>query len=159
MNSLVLCILALSLLLLSFIKDKTKTKKSLMKAYKSFTKLLPFLLPMILFIGISLSILNPTIINRLIGSGSGIAGISLAMILGSVTFMPSFVAFPLGANLLAHGAGYPQIAGFISTLMAVGFVSLPVEIKYFDKRTAIMRNTLGLIASIIFVIIIWSVMN
>lgn len=114
---------------------------------------------MMLFIGISLSILNPTTISNIIGSQSGILGICLSLILGSVAFMPSFVAFQFGATLLDHGAGYPQIAGFVSTLMAVGLVSLPVEIKYFNKKTAIIRNSLGLFVSVIFVIIIWSVMK
>lgn len=158
MNSSVLYLITVSLLLVSFTRDKQKTKKALMKAYKSFIKLIPAILPMMLFIGISLSIINPSIISRLIGNESGILGVLLGLALGSAAFMPGFVAFPLGANLLAHGGGYPQIAGFISSLMSVGLASLSVEIKYFNKRAAILRNLLGLFASIIFVIIIWSVM-
>lgn len=158
MSSLILYGITLLLLLISFIKDKSKTKKALLKGYKSFIKLLPTLIPMMLFIGISLTILNPEIISKLIGSQSGILGIVLGLVIGSITFLPSFVAFPLGANLLAHGGGYPQIAGFVSSLMAVGFASFPIEIKYFNKKTAILRNGLGLAASIIFVIIMWSVM-
>jgi hypothetical protein len=73
--------------------------------------------------------------------------------------MPSFVAFPLGANLLQHGAGYPQIAGFISSLMAVGIVSLALEIKYFGKRTALLRNLTALIASMTFVFLTWRIMQ
>lgn len=159
MSSLILYSLSLTLLLVSFSKDREKTKTALTKGYKSFFKLLPTILPMMFFIGISLSILNPTIITKLLGYESGILGIILGLIIGSIAFMPSFVALPLGANLLAHGAGYPQIAGFISTLMAVGFITFPVESKYFGKKTAFLRNSLGLLASIIFVLIIWSVMK
>ncbi len=158
MNSSVLYLITILLLLASFIRDKQRTKKALIKAYKSFAKLIPAILPMMLFIGISLSVLNPSIISRLIGNESGILGVLLGLALGSTAFMPGFVAFPLGANLLAHGGGYPQIAGFISSLMSVGLASLSVEIKYFNKKAAILRNLLGLFASIIFVIIIWSVM-
>lgn len=158
MNSGALYTITILLLLVSFSRDKQKTKKALRKAYKSFIKLIPAILPMMLFIGISLSVLNPSIISRLIGKESGIFGVFLGIALGSAAFMPGFVAFPLGANLLAHGAGYPQIAGFISSLMAVGMASLSVEIKYFNKKAAILRNLLGVFASIVFVIIIWSVM-
>lgn len=158
MNSFTMYLIAFVLLIISFINDKNKTKKALKISYKSLVKLLPSVLPMMLFIGISLSVLNPSLISKLIGSSSGVFGIVLSLVLGSVAFIPSFVTFPLGANLLSHGAGYPQIAGFISALMAVGIVSLPIEIKYFSKKSAILRNSLGLLASIIFATIIWSVM-
>lgn len=39
-----------------------------------------------------------------------------------------------------RGAGYMQIAAFISTLMMVGIVTMPVEISYFGKKATIVRN-------------------
>ena len=33
-----------------------------------------------------------------------------------------------------------QIAAFISTLMMVGIVTMPVEISYFGKKATIVRN-------------------
>lgn len=36
-----------------------------------------------------------------------------------------------------------QIAVFISTLTMVEIVSLPMEIKYLGRKTAILRNTLS----------------
>ncbi|NCB01911.1 MAG: permease, partial [Spirochaetia bacterium] len=62
---------------------------------------------------------------------------------GAITLIPGFVAFPTAAMLLEGGAGYMQIAAFVSTLMMVGIVTLPVEIKYFGKRLAIYRNILA----------------
>jgi hypothetical protein len=38
--------------------------------------------------------------------------------------IPGFVAFPIGAALLEEGAGYAQIAAFVSSLM-VGVETLP----------------------------------
>lgn len=159
MSSLIINLIVLVLLLISVLKNKTKTRKALMKAYKSVLNFLPSIISMMIFMGISLSIVNPVLITNILGEESGIFGITLSLILGSAAFMPSFIALPFGANLLAQGAGYPQMAGFISTLMAVGVASFPVEVKYFGKKTAFLRNTLGLIASIIFVILIWSVMS
>lgn len=60
--------------------------------------------------------------------------------IGSITLIPGFVAFPLAAALLKSGAGYMQIAAFVSTLMMVGIVTMPVEINYFGKKAAIIRN-------------------
>lgn len=63
--------------------------------------------------------------------------------------MPGFIAFPLAAALLENGAGYMQIAAFISTLMMVGVVTLPVEMKYFGKKASIIRNAEAFIFSLI----------
>ncbi|OJV65827.1 MAG: permease [Clostridiales bacterium 38-18] len=146
------------LTIISFIKDKTKTKKALKIGFNSFRKLLPSIIPMMIGIGLILSILSPNTVSQLLGEKSGILGAITAMVIGSIAFMPSFVAFPLGANLLSHGAGFPQIAGFISSLMAVGVVSLGLEIKYFGKMTAILRNITALTASIVFVLLVWRLM-
>lgn len=146
------------LTIISFLKDRNKTKKAIKIGFNSFKKLLPSIIPMMIGIGLILSILSPNTVSQLLGEKSGIWGTILAMIIGSVAFMPSFVAFPLGANLLSHGAGFPQIAGFISSLMAVGVVSLGLEIKYFGKTTAILRNLTALTASFVFVLLVWRLM-
>lgn len=143
---------------ISLLKDRKKTQLALKKAYMSFIKLLPALMPMVLFVGIMLTLIPPSLIGLLLGDESGVIGIVLGSIIGSISFMPSFVAFSLGENLLIGGAGYAQVAVFISTLMAVGISSITVELKYFDRKLTIYRNVMAFIASIIFSIIIWVVM-
>ncbi|SPF36711.1 conserved membrane hypothetical protein [Candidatus Desulfosporosinus infrequens] len=146
------------LLLVSFIKDKSKTKKSIIIAWKSFEKLLPTVLAMMLFIGITLSVLNQSVITTLIGSKSGVLGAIIALIMGSIVTIPSFVAFPLGGALLKAGAGYMQVAALVSTIMAVGFVTLPAEIKYFNKDIAIKRIVLSFMICVVFTAVIGMVM-
>lgn len=148
----------LVLLIISAVLDMNKTKKALKIGYKSFSKLMPSIIPLMIGIGIVLATLSPETISMILGEKSGSLGVILGLFVGSVIFMPSFVAFPLGASLLSHGAGYPQIAAFISSLMAVGFISIGVEIKYFGKKSAILRNISGIVASIVFSIIVWKVM-
>jgi uncharacterized membrane protein YraQ (UPF0718 family) len=131
------------LLALSFYKDRQKTKKALKKAWKSFENILPEFLVVILFVSLLLSLMNPEMILKIIGSESGWGGVVLAAIVGAITLIPGFIAFPTAAMLLQGGAGYMQIAAFVSTLMMVGIVTLPVEIRYFGKRLAIYRNTLA----------------
>jgi uncharacterized membrane protein YraQ (UPF0718 family) len=131
------------LLAFSFLKDKKKTKMALKKAWKAFENILPEFLVVILFVGLLLAVINPGVISRIIGSDSGWVGIVLAALVGSVTLIPGFVAFPTAALLLQGGAGYMQIGAFISTLMMVGVVTMPVEIKYFGKKLTIYRNVLA----------------
>lgn len=143
------------LLIVSAFKSKEKTKKALKIALLSTKKLLPSIIPMMIFIGIILSVLKPETISLILGERSGFLGVVFGLIIGSIAFLPGFVAFPLGQNLLSHGGGYPQIAAFVSSLMSVGFVSLGMEIKYFGKKSAILRNLLAVLGSIVFAIIMW----
>ncbi len=147
-------IVAFGLLLLSLIKDKKKTVMALIKAWKSFENILPQLLSILIIIGIMLAVLSPETISKLIGQQSGWLGMIIAALIGSITLIPGFVAFPLASALLKSGAGFMQIAVFISTLMMVGIVTLPVEIKYFGGKATIIRNVLALIFSFIVAIAI-----
>lgn len=132
----------------SWLKSKEKTILALKKAWKSFENILPQFLTILLLIGFVLSVLTPQQISSLIGSDSGWGGVMLASLLGSITLIPGFIAFPLAAALLKSGAGYMQIAAFISTLMMVGIVTIPMEIKFFGKKAAYLRNGLAFVFSI-----------
>ena len=140
--------IAIIFLIISFIKSRQKTKKALIKAWKSFKNILPLLLGVILLIGLMLSILDTKFISRIIGEKSGTLGVLLASIVGSIALIPGFIAFPTAALLLEGGAGYIQIAAFVQTLMMVGIVTLPMEIKYFNKKVAILRNVISFVLSI-----------
>ena len=71
-----------------------------------------------------------------------------ASIIGAVTLVPGFVAFPVAGELLKNGAGVLQIAAFVSSLMMVGIITLPMEIKYFGKKAALIRNAAAFLFSL-----------
>jgi uncharacterized membrane protein YraQ (UPF0718 family) len=146
------------LLFLSWRKDRSKTKLSLKKAWKSFENILPQFLTIILMVGMLLAALNPDIIASLIGGESGWLGMLLAAVIGSITLIPGFVAFPLASALLQGGAGFVQIAVFISTLMMVGIVTMPVEIATFGKKATFVRNGLAFGFSFVVAMVIGWVM-
>ena len=146
------------LLLISFMVNKKKTKQSLKKAYKSLMGILPTLITLLVLMGIGLAVVNEEFIRSVIGDSSGLLGVLISFVIGSLTFIPGFVAMPLGANLVKHGAGLVQIATFLASLMAVGIISLPVEIKYFGKKATLLRNLLGVIATVVFATLVWMVL-
>ncbi len=76
----------------------------------------------------------------------------------SIALIPSFVVFPLGHTLVQHGAGLPQVAVLMSTLMSVGITTLPMEQKIFGRSFAYARNASALLMSLLFSYIIWMVM-
>ena len=154
-----LYILSIAGLIASALKSKQKTKKVLMKAYKSFMNILPQMLGIMMIVGFSLALLSPEQISNLVGENSGYLGVLMASIVGSISLIPGFVAFPLAAALKNNGAGYMQLAALISTLMMVGIVTLPVEISYFGKKASIVRNALAFIFSLIVALVIGAVLS
>lgn len=136
-------------LIWSFYKDRGKTKMALKKAWKALENILPQFLSILIIIGLALAILSPETITKLLGTDSGIWGVLGASAIGSITLIPAFVAFPLAAALLENGAGYMQIAAFVSTLTMVGVITLPVEMKTLGKRAAIIRNIAAFVFSLV----------
>jgi len=148
-----------ALLAASYAKDRKKTVLALKKAWKSFENIMPQFLSILIIIGILLAVLSPETISRLIGSQSGWLGMGMAAVIGSITLIPGFIAFPLAAALLDNGAGFMQIAVFVSTLMMVGVVTMPVEIRYFGRKATLARNGLAFAFSFVIAIVIGAVLK
>ncbi|MBQ3892849.1 MAG: hypothetical protein II737_05580 [Mailhella sp.] len=136
------------LLAVSFRKDKAKTRKAVKKGLRSFENVLPLFLFILMLMGMLLAVFDRETISALIGSGSGASGLALSGLIGSITLIPAFAAYPLAGELLRSGAGYAQITMFITTLMMVGLATLPLEREIFG-RTAYLRNGAGLVYSLV----------
>ncbi|MGI6358445.1 MAG: permease [Bacillota bacterium] len=141
-------------LLWSLAKDRRKTKQALMKAWRSFNNMLPDFAGILALIGLLLSVLSPETISAIMGSRSGMLGMVLAALLGAITLIPGFVAFPLAASLLSRGAGVTQMAVFVSTLMMVGIVTMPLERKHFGAKATYLRNGLSFLYSFVVALVI-----
>ncbi|EDK33756.1 hypothetical protein [Clostridium kluyveri] len=68
---------------------------TLKKAWKSFENILPQFLGVIILVGILLSILDTQFISKIIVGESGWFGVIISAVIGSITLIPGFVAFPL----------------------------------------------------------------
>lgn len=159
MSSIFLYIITIILLAACYVKDKEKTKSALKKSAKSFENILPEFLGVIMLIGVVLAVMDPALISRLLGGKSGWLGVIISSVIGAVTLIPGFIAFPMAAMLLQGGAGYMQMGAFISSLMMVGVVTAPIEIKYFGRRLTIYRNLLAFLFSFVAAFIIGKVMS
>ncbi len=151
--------LAISLLILSYVKDKKKTRMAIKKGWRSFLNILPQMLGIVTLVGFIFAFFNAETISRVVGNESGWTGIVLAAIVGAVTLIPGFVAFPTAAMVLQNGGGYMQIGAFVSTLMMVGIMTAPLEIKYFGKKLTIIRNSMAFIFSFFVAMAIGKVMG
>lgn len=149
MDSILLYIAALAALTVSLVKDGAKTRIAVKKALRALEAILPQFLIVLMLVGGTLAVLDTETISRFLGSSSGVWGVLGASIVGAITLIPGFVAFPAAAALLSGGAGPTQVAAFVSSLMMVGVVTLPMEMKYFGKRVALSRNILAFVFSLI----------
>ena len=68
MTSIILYSLAIISLIISFIKDKSKTKKSIVLGLKSFENVLPQFLCIIITVGILLSFFTTDTISKILGT-------------------------------------------------------------------------------------------
>lgn len=142
----------------SALKDRKRTLLALKKSLRIFLNILPDVMTTMLFVGLSLSVLSPQVISSVIGEQSGVFGVIVSAVVGSVAMLPSFIVFPLGAMLVQNGAGLSQAAALMTTLMSVGFVTLPVESKIFGKKFAYLRNAAGIVMALLFALVVWRVM-
>ncbi len=154
MQAIIFYTIAFILLIYLAFKDIKLAKTVIKKSIKGFLHLLPQMSFIMVLMGISLSILTVETISNLIGENSGFFGYLIAIVVGGVSLIPSFITIPLGATLVANGAGLSQVAGFISALMGIGIVTFPMEKKYFGTKFALYRNIGCLFMTIIFVIVI-----
>jgi uncharacterized membrane protein YraQ (UPF0718 family) len=143
MDTIILYLVAAICLILSYFKNRQKTRVALKKAFKAFEGILPQFLVVLILVAMVLAVLDEPTISRILGKDSGVWGVLAASLVGAVTLIPGFVAFPAAAALLQGGAGATQIAAFVSSLMMVGVVTLPLEIQFFGKRAAFLRNFLA----------------
>jgi uncharacterized membrane protein YraQ (UPF0718 family) len=148
MFNIILFILALLAVIYSYKRDHAKTKQALKIAYRSFINLLPAMLGIIGLIGLALVLAPGDLIAKLFGNNSP-TGIMLISLIGSVTLIPAFIAFPLAASLINAGAGITAVACFITTLLMVGIITAPMEAEIFGKKFMLYRNGVGFALALI----------
>ena len=86
-------------LVFSFIKNKHKTKEALKKAFGMGKGMLISILSIILAIGLILTLFTPESIAAFVEKQNILVATISAAILGTVTLVPAFIAFPLSEHL------------------------------------------------------------
>ncbi|MFO7916375.1 MAG: permease [Candidatus Krumholzibacteriales bacterium] len=152
-TALLINLFAFACLLISFLRNSEKSRKSLKIAVKSLLRILPMVFIIIIFIGLLLGFVPKSQISRLIGDRAGFGGVLVVALLGAVLHIPSLISFPLAASLLERGASITSVAAFITSLTMIGVVTLPLEIRILGKRMALLRNGISFVIAIIIALI------
>lgn len=133
----------------SALANPQKTRQGLQKGGMMLLKMLPSLVTIIILVSVFLGIVPQETLVHYLGKDAGISGMAIAAMLGSIALIPGFISYPLGAMLLRNGVSYSVIAVFMTTLMMVGILTLPIEIKYFGVKVSLLRNALSFLGALL----------
>jgi uncharacterized membrane protein YraQ (UPF0718 family) len=134
-------------LLVSLIADRGKTRVAVVKGLKMLGSIGPLLLGVLAVVSLVLACTTPEMLQRAL-SGAGPLPFFIALGIGSVALVPGFIAYPLAGMLRQNGASVSVLAAFITGLMMVGVLTLPVEARFFGWRMSLIRNALALAGSL-----------
>jgi uncharacterized membrane protein YraQ (UPF0718 family) len=134
---------------ISFIASRDKTLRALKIAATRFLGILPAFLMMLILVSVVLFFLPDQVISAHLGIDNRLLGAFFASLVGSITLMPGFIAFPLCGILLEKDVPYMVLSAFTTTLMMVGVLTYPVESAYFGAKVTIVRNALSFLAALV----------
>ncbi|MDO5041201.1 MAG: permease [Peptoniphilus sp.] len=137
----------------SLAKDRQKTKKALKMALGMGRGMALNIFSIIFAIGFILTLIPPENIATFIRTHSIFLATVGGALLGTVTLVPAFVAFPLVGTLLDAGVDIMPSVAFLTTLTMVGVVTLPLEKKTFGAKFTGVRNGLSFIFALIIAIV------
>jgi len=143
---LAICVLGVAF---SWFKSNAKTRQALKIAGKQFINVAPFLISVFVLIGILEVFVSEETITALMGSGNGLFSLLFAAAIGGVMAGPPAASYPMAEFLLKQHATMAATATFLIAWVAVGTISLPVEIKLLGPRFAWTRWSLTLVFSIV----------
>jgi uncharacterized membrane protein YraQ (UPF0718 family) len=104
---------------------------------------------MIILVSLTLTFIPDEVIVKYLNNNNRYTGMCIASLLGSITLMPGFIAFPLCGILLDKGVPYIVLSAFSTTLMMVGILTFPIEKSYFGLRVTLLRNIVSYLISLI----------
>ncbi|HLV10024.1 MAG TPA: permease [Halanaerobiales bacterium] len=136
-------------LVISFYVDREKTIQSLKAARGRFMQTATQVIGILALIGLFLAVVPESLIKSVLGGNSVFLSTLYRAIVGTLTIIPAFIAFPLASSLVEGGAYLVATAAFITTLTMVGFATMPIEIEYFGKKFTYTRNLLSFGISIV----------
>ncbi len=85
------------------------------------------------------------VVVKYLGSGSGLRGLLLSMLLGALPTGPLYVAFPMGAMLIRKGARIANVMAFLSAWACIKIPQEMVELQFMGWQFTATRLLLTVI--------------
>jgi len=140
-------IIVIVVVLLFVFPAKTDAVASTVQEY--FIEMMIILPAVMVIMGLFAVFISDETIVKHLGKTSGIKGIALALLIGTLPTGPLYIAFPMAATLLKKGARVSNIIVFLSAWACIKIPQEMVEFQFLGIEFMALR----LILTIIFVII------
>lgn len=147
--TLILWIVTTVWFVISIIKNRKKTFSSIRISTGMMKNIVGDIIATLLAIGLLITVLPPTTLKEFLGNNNSIVSTIIFALVGCISLIPAFVAFPLAGSLMESGAGVMPIVAFITTLTMVGVVTFPLEKREFGTKFTIVRNVFSFVFAII----------
>lgn len=145
----VLWVVTIILFAYSIVKSKTKTINSLRMAKGMMKNMIGEIIAILFLIGLLLTFIPPETIKNVLGNSNTFLSTIIAALVGGITLIPPFVAFPLVGSFIDMGISIIPSVAFLTTLTMVGVVTIPLETQEFGSKFALTRNLLSFVFALI----------
>ena len=129
-------------------KDKSKTKQALKMAFGMGRGMVGSIFSIIFAIGLVLTLIPPEEIALFLSNQSVMVSTVGGALIGTITLVPAFIAFPLVSTLINAGTSVIPAVAFLTTLTMVGVVTFPLEKREFGTKFTVVRNGFSFLAAI-----------
>ena len=141
-------VIVLLLYLLLYFIYPGKIRRSLGTTFTLFYNILPILIIVFVFMGLSNYFLSPKFISKYVGKTSGFMGWMISITAGIISHGPIYVWFPLLKDLKSHGMRDGLVAAFLYN-RSIKLPLLPVMIYYFGWIFVVILMILMVLASFV----------
>jgi uncharacterized membrane protein YraQ (UPF0718 family) len=133
-------------------------KQSASKTLKSFYKISPLIVGVILLISL-ISNLIPRSIYSTVFCNNPLLDSIIGSVIGSISTGPPITSYILGGEFLKEGVSLIAVTAFMVAWVTVGIIQFPAESFILGIKFAITRNIMSFIFSIIVAIITVVIFN
>jgi len=152
--TIVFWIITLGWFVFSVMKDKHKTMNAVKMSGGMMKSMVGEIIAILFLIGLILTFIPPDTIKQFMGKSNSLISTVVFALVGCITLIPAFVAFPLAGSLVNAGASIVPVVSFLTTLTMVGIVTFPLEKREFGTKFAIVRNSLSFGFAIIIALLV-----
>ena len=146
----IMIIIAGTLTFIAYQRSPASAMEGLRSGGKLFWDILPNMIVAFIAAGMITQVLPRELLTRWLGEGSGMRGLIIATLAGSVTPGGPFVQFPIVAALLKAGAGIAPLMAYITSWSLLGINRFLVyELPLLGMKLALSRLVISLIFPII----------
>jgi len=137
--TIIMGIIAFILLLIAYYRGQGQHIAGIRRALNIMVEIIPLLILSFIVAGMVEVLIPKEIISKWIGEGSGIRGILIGTVAGSLTPGGPYVSLPVATGLLRSGASVGTIVAFLTGWSLWAVSRLPLEVGILGWRLTLIR--------------------